>query len=543
MRKALIAIISDHDDYYRNIELANLFNTLYSSPKTREFLKQFWFVFSGGTFERIFSGKQKRSGKPLLNDKTKKWLKELTIQLPPFELGGVIIMSYLVTTEKCKILWTFQTPNSAHHLVSQNNSLRQMCDFYGVRRLMNRGSIIEWLNYQAKSDHDDNILENDEICAIKLKTDSNSIEAIDAIDSKFKIEPKIPYGYDTSQNAVAFIVRDIHRAEFNKFLRKNKDTLSKFDRILITTTKGKFYDKFKNTKVFPCKPVGQGGLVDIAMEILFGRCNDVVFYDSPIDDTKKRKTKAKADEFNRPFGTVLSEIIAYNYQLIISACKINQNVRVKTNMKQAEEWIAKLEKPSMEIFPDYMNNYSINEIEDILDNPIIQFTVSTGDELRDEEIFNGFMKEILKLLKEHKEIKYKLIVKRGSFEIIFGLILPAVVTAAVTVTVGRVLEKGLSYLTNKKNQISKLHTNEEVCRRLAIYHHEHEKKITYNSIEELYTTDDNELTIIKIKDKDGNIHTYECDKRGNIKHSKSIEKKYETSKPKIEEDKDEIIEI
>lgn len=90
----------------------------------RDKLENFYFVFTGGTFSRIFHSTDYKSGFPLLHDSTKKWLKEHTIQLPSFERGGVALLTYLLIEDKCKTIWSFQSPDSPHHLVSQNSILR-----------------------------------------------------------------------------------------------------------------------------------------------------------------------------------------------------------------------------------------------------------------------------------------------------------------------------------------------------------------------------------------------------------------------------------
>ena len=311
MQQALIAIVSDHTDDIRNVALADVFNNLCEDSTYKEILKKFGFIFTGGTFRRIFHGERK-DGTPYLTDSAKLFLSQRTIHLPSFEHGGVAILSYMIVEKKCRIMWSFQTPDSPHHLVSQNHVLRQMCDVYGVRRLINRASILEWLEYQYKLDYK-KYKKTVPLEYLELKN-GDHIRFRPAVDSKQKI---VISEVNNTEKTLCIIVRDGLAKSLQKFLRINKKIFADYDKIIISKTTLDL--KNEHPHIETCNEIGKGGLIDMAMIILFGRCDDIFFYDQ-----------------REPNQT--SELLAYSYQLVLSACKVNQEVKVKMNIEQVEEW-------------------------------------------------------------------------------------------------------------------------------------------------------------------------------------------------------------
>ena len=70
----LIAIVTDHTDKRRNEILAQLLNKLHENLEYRKILSEYWFVFTGGTYSRIFEGIE---GTPsLLKDSVKDFFLE-----------------------------------------------------------------------------------------------------------------------------------------------------------------------------------------------------------------------------------------------------------------------------------------------------------------------------------------------------------------------------------------------------------------------------------------------------------------------------------
>ena len=324
----IIAVVTDHTDKRGNEILTQLFNKLYTNEKYRNILGKFWFVFTGGTFNRIFEGVDGKPSK--LEDNVKTFLLDRTIRLPSFEDGGVTILSYFMVEKYCNVIWSFQTPNSPHHLVAQNNILRRNCDISKTNRLVNTGSIMYWLDSHALIDAEKchgvlplvNLpLKSGHIIKIKNNVRFGSIQEIDVRE--------LNKPCDEREQFLAIIVRSGNVSKLNSFFREFAPFLSTFKKILVTESPlldidDKLYDK----KIITCDPVGKGGLTQISMEVLFGRCDDIIIFD---DNT-------------------IPDRDAYSNQVLLNACKRDQNVRVITNIAWARDW-ASFEQKKM-----YENN-------------------------------------------------------------------------------------------------------------------------------------------------------------------------------------------
>ena len=354
--KGIISIVSDHDDYFRNETLAKLLNDLLTNdPKTfesnRKILDNFYFVFTGGTFQRIFNGAHSRSSLPLLKDSTKAWLKERTIQLPRFSLGGVSVLTFLLLKTKSKTIWSFQSPDSPHHLVAQNSILRLASNVNGVKRLVNTRTVEDWIcNEHYKEDlpsESSDLLNN-----LKLVS-GKSISVLPALDSIGKIEP--PENYKPNETILLILVRHDFSEDLGDFLNDNeKKIFENFDKVLITRTvplerifeSKPFYAKRKNQIIF-CKPMGVGGLIEASMQILYKECDTVIFYDDLGEYEEKPEIPSNdvaSGEIDDPFLDmfVTLQMISFNYQVILAACKINQDVLVKRTKNEADKWVLKL---------------------------------------------------------------------------------------------------------------------------------------------------------------------------------------------------------
>lgn len=55
-KKTLIGLLASHDSSPKNEALAQIFRDAWSDKYLREVLKHFRFVFTGGTYERLFDG-------------------------------------------------------------------------------------------------------------------------------------------------------------------------------------------------------------------------------------------------------------------------------------------------------------------------------------------------------------------------------------------------------------------------------------------------------------------------------------------------------
>lgn len=506
----LIAVVTDHTDYFRNVSLADLFNKLVKNEEYRTVLEKFNFVFTGGTFNRLFFGEHMRSGKPFLEDDTKRFLKSRTIQLPRFEHGGVLILSHMLLTNRCKIMWSFQTPDSPHHLIAQNYALRWVSDIKNVKRLINSASVEYWFNYEAE-DFIKKIHKSYD--KIQLKSE-NKFEIVKAVDTDYKIEiekSKVTQNYG---KILAIVVRHDQAENLAIFLNKNKIFFSTFTKILITQPINcDVFDQitFPPAKVIPLSSVEEGGLVEIAIEVIFGWVTHVIIYDEPTGDNYDNPP-LETDPVPPTNGNNTSitkqdyGVNAFDYQIVTSACKISQNVEVKMNIAQTNDWIDK----TIEMGVILNKN---NEVK-------IKFKIVTDN----DEIKNKLYGDFTDIIKEEfgSTIKHTLQLDLNPLLITLTIILPAILQPFVA----QVFQKGyerISSFLNKNSKVIKDKENEGGCEELAKVKHQHVRGKKFVDMVVSQSMDGKRIIIIN----DGKDYfTYECDENGEINYSSETERKY-----------------
>lgn len=475
----LIGIVSNRDDYSRNLKLADLLNHMVK--KRSDDLKNVYFVLTGGTFDRIFFGKRAKDGKPFLEDKVKEYLKQITIQLPDFEQGGVNLLSYLVVKKKIKIIWSFQSPDSSHHLIAQNKILRRMCDVHGVKRLVNEKSVTDWLDNQLK--YDSETIQFHEIKKLTLPS-GNEIELKDAQDSDMKFESDLRKRSPTPK-VLSFVSPPKYGQRLYNYLDKNKEKLEAIKKIIVTDIdipKNKH-----NLPFFPCEKVGRGGVIEIAMEILFGQVTDVVIYDEPVDSTN-----FDTDEHYQE--------ISDKYQIITSVCKIRQDVNLIMSISQFEDWSRAV--------------YSIEIPEEKIDSihPQITIKINSNDPKTDKTILN----KIQELVSESVEnnIDYTIKVVQGCLEVTISFAIAigaafAIADRALSMTnkIINIYEKIKQLKNENPNHIS-ISSEQEMCLTHIINCHMKEKKTIPKHCERI--DKDGDCENWKIIDENDDEIPYKC---------------------------------
>ncbi|HUU84237.1 MAG TPA: hypothetical protein VM243_12105, partial [Phycisphaerae bacterium] len=152
-KRTFVAALASHDNDDVNNSLSRLFERLYKESPDR--LRNFHFVVTGGTFNRILADDAKTGGNitPVSdNEGARSFIRANTTCLPPREEGGVTLLSYLVVQRRCSVIWPFFTPLTGHWLTPENLALMRLCDLWHVKRLMNRGSVEEWFTREAETD-------------------------------------------------------------------------------------------------------------------------------------------------------------------------------------------------------------------------------------------------------------------------------------------------------------------------------------------------------------------------------------------------------
>jgi hypothetical protein len=510
--RPLIAVVSDHTDYFRNGILADLFNILCAdNSKYRAILENYNFIFTGGTFERLFYGRHMKGGGPFLLDETKKFLRNRTIQLPTFERGGVIILTYLLLRNYCKIMWSFQTPDSPHHLISQNGTLRLISDLYRVRRLVNTASIIDWINFQAKRNLGESNCEYD---ILKLRS-QNEIKLIDAIDSEKQIEIKRSK-VENSLKILGIIVRKKHADRLVSFLKRNREKFSCFDKILITDIDISKNDRDALPSLYQLNSVDKGGLVEMAVEILFGFVSHLIIFDQPYDDDETNQnlnnsesdSPSNLDNVNNKTQVEFDDIISYKYQIILSACKINQDIHVKMNIHQANEWLQYIE----EEFQSERNEETY-KLE-------YKFTIFSDNIEEQNKTFGEFNQLIGTY---SRDVNYTVSITSDPLEIFLTVVIPIIATPLITPAFEKFIHK-ISEFFIKYNTTTNLKSISRniSCEELVIKKHE-KQALKFIRMKASQKIENKEVFVIFDGEK---FHTYECDENGFIAMGPQIDAKY-----------------
>ncbi len=363
--KTLIGALASHDNIRKNRQLAEILDS--TVERNDEKIKEFAFVFTGGTFDRLFrdslcEGQQPGDEGPGLKKQTKEFLlKECgVIRLPKTTEGGVILLSYLVSQRLISLLWTFLTPLTAHFLNAENLALLRLADHCRAKKLINCASVREWIEHEADRDKDLNklqpsteILLGDNTFALPTtirplhdngpevlgsyvdvrwkrnedgvrdqEPDDESQETQPGSQASDSIQQTTPS--NSNQLVIALISHDEMKSRMQDFVADHERKLNHFHRILATGTTGKLVEDAapllkKNGLVHRYHSGPKGGDIEIAAEVLAGTCNVVVFFVDPLS------AHPHSDDIRVIFG----------------ACMIEDNVVVLTNEVQARNWMSR----------------------------------------------------------------------------------------------------------------------------------------------------------------------------------------------------------
>ena len=332
-KKTLIAVLASHDDDEANNSLARLFEELFRKDST--LLRSFHFVFTGGTFNRLLVGDPGRPGIPGVSSPAREVVRDLATCLPPREEGGVTLLSYLIVQHRCSAIWPFYTPLTGHWLTPENLALMRLCDLWHVKRLMNTGSVREWFDWEARDDVD----RNRQKCPPSLSLADNegkpACEPRRLPDRGWEIRPELlPFPERVEDMTIALIAHDEMKSRMVEFAIDFEEELSHFKRILATGTTGRqVADAARRLdragKIYRYHSGPKGGDIEIATEVLLGRCHVVVFF---------------VDRLN-PHPHI------EDIRVVFGACMIRDQVRILTNEMQAREWMARVVRKRLQGFP------------------------------------------------------------------------------------------------------------------------------------------------------------------------------------------------
>jgi methylglyoxal synthase len=341
--KTLIGVLASHDDVQKNNDLARLFEKLHKDDKGT--FEKFHFVFTGGTYQRIVCGEDKgpRLGElqPISDKEVVAYLTSDSTVLPDRLNGGVTLLANLIVQRQCSIVWPFLSPITVHWLSPENLALMRLCDIWNVKRLMNCGSVETWFWNEAKRDASRNPQE----IPLKLrfgggKLDTALWEKVNSVKDKWSNQwietseytkvhrtPKPiakrrrrEFWHEFKHQTIALIAHDEMKRQMVDFAIEYERELSRFGRILATGTTGRDVEDASRElkgRITRCRSGPKGGDIEIATEILYGRCDVVVFFIDPL----------------RPHPHI------EDIRVVFAACMIEDGVRMLTNQVQAREWM------------------------------------------------------------------------------------------------------------------------------------------------------------------------------------------------------------
>jgi methylglyoxal synthase len=328
--------LASNDDVIANQRLMTVINQIYNLELNQDSERldnfPFHFVFTGGTYDRLFYGDKKLNLAPL-NQIVVNWLLNscgLT-RLKKTNEGGVIILSDLICQRKLSIVWPFFAPNANHWQRNENLALTRLCDQWHAKRLMNIGSVLAWYhtefeldknrNYQAVPLQLDIETIPDNIVHVPLDTPSqisNELLCRQTIPSPLVEQPK-----RFEEMTIALIAHDDMKPRMVEFAVDHEYELGQFCAILATGTTGREVAAATNrtigNKMIRYHSGPKGGDIEIATAILYGHCDVVIFFVDPLSPHPH-----------------IDDI-----RVVVQACMVSDRVVMITNEMHAREFMTR----------------------------------------------------------------------------------------------------------------------------------------------------------------------------------------------------------
>lgn len=332
--KTIIGVLASRDDPNVNESLVTVFNALYDEKEWRSRLQQFQFIVSGGTHDRVITGKKPiNEMKPdSVNHGVKEEVRRfllndcLVTRLPEARDGGITLLSHFVVNRQCSIVWAFLSPGTAHWILPENLALIRLCDYHRVKRLMNQGSVIDWIKRDAPRDAGRKHEPHPPTLMLRPHADPPIYLKKNAWEARItKNREAMPReaGWAWDHATIAIIAHDQMKGRMLEFVTDYEQELNRVSRILATgTTGGQIRDAAPSLKdtVYRYRSGPKGGDIQIATEILMGECDAVFFFVDPLH------AHPHIDDIRVVFG----------------ACMARKNIRIFTNEVHAREWMERL---------------------------------------------------------------------------------------------------------------------------------------------------------------------------------------------------------
>ena len=367
--RTCVAALASHDCQSSNEDLWQSLTSILEDPDLTD---RYRFVFTGGTFDRLFvhpygadrevedsithsPGSDRLEVQlPKLSDAAIESLAESgVVRLPNRKEGGVTLLAHLVAQRKISIVWPFLSPLTLHWLSPQNLALLRLCDHWRVKKLMNTGSVSDWLQHEAKDDalrsrlavqsseRLDRRIPCIDRCLLRQSTGNAAIlpdTRLPVSSMPFpplpgaaywrvedRIEPSqhphvLPPDQSPQRLFIALIAHDHMKERMIDFVVDYEQDLATYRSILTTGTTGRLAREAAPSladKICAFHSGPKGGDVEIATHILMGQCDVVVFFVDPL----------------RPHPHI------DDVRVVFAAAMLRPKTIMLTNEFQAREWM------------------------------------------------------------------------------------------------------------------------------------------------------------------------------------------------------------
>lgn len=318
-RRTYIGVLASRDADSPNVKLIKIFNEYFNDQRKRdEFSSNFHFMITGGTYDRILNGTDNYPG---INSSLRDWFIRSSTPLPNTFEGGIIVLSNLICQNMCSIVWTFFEPNTIHWQRQENLALMRLCDQWHIKKFMNAKSVETWLKNETQLDSHRNL----QPFPPKLKL-RNPGYTIDFISKNDPPQEKTNF----KDMTIALIAHNAMKERMIEFAIDHEADLDKFKFILTTRTTGNKVAEVTDLlerKMIKCLTGPKGGDIQIAAEIIYNKCDIVIFFIDPLNPHPHIE----------------------DIRVVSEACMINDHAIMITNEAHAREFMTRIVREKDEL--------------------------------------------------------------------------------------------------------------------------------------------------------------------------------------------------